>query len=336
MRRFEMPGFRLPVHLGTLGLSLTVSLASASGFEGRIQAALVRGGETQTWLYTVSTNALRIERGETDRPHARNLVNLQTGERTLVFPHNRSFVRLKPASATASAPPTGFPTSPSLPPGVGPEGQPGSLPHALPPGIGPQTPGRVVIGPTNLPGAPAPPSLPALPAMPQPPAGLPPGVGPQPGGLPGAGPGMPAMPALPMMPMGVEPLELKATGQTTNLLGYACARYELRQRGEVMEIWATDKLLPFEPWQPNQPPRFGPRMLEEQWGELLRARKLFPLLAVLRFEMPALSGETNAPVAGPERLRFEVRSIRAEKIEDKDGTLFSPPSDYHEVQPLPF
>jgi hypothetical protein len=325
MRRFEMPGFRLPVLLGTLGLSLTTSLASASGFEGRIQAALVRGGETQTWLYTVSTNMLRIERGETDRPHARNLVNLQTGERTLVFPHNRSFVRLK--SGTGVAP---------IPPDLGTEGQPGSLPHPLPPGIGPQTPGPVVIGPTNLPGAPAPPTMPALPAMPQPPAGLPPGVGPQPGGLPGAGLGMPAMPPMPMMPMGVEPLELKATGQTTNLLGYACARYELRQRGEVMEIWATDKLLPFEPWQPNQPPRFGPRMLEEQWGELLRARKLFPLLAVLRFETPALSGETNAPVAGPERLRFEVRSIRAEKIEDKDGTLFSPPSDYHEVQPLPF
>jgi len=48
MRRFEMPGFRLPVLLGTLGFSLTLSLASDSGFEGRIQAALVRGGETQT------------------------------------------------------------------------------------------------------------------------------------------------------------------------------------------------------------------------------------------------------------------------------------------------
>jgi hypothetical protein len=44
MRRFEMLGFRLPVLLGALGLSLTLSLASASGFEGRIQAALARCG----------------------------------------------------------------------------------------------------------------------------------------------------------------------------------------------------------------------------------------------------------------------------------------------------
>jgi len=125
---------------------------------------------------------------------------------------------------------------------------------------------------------------------------------------------------MPMEP----PLELKATGQTTNLLGYACARYELKQRGETLEIWATDKLLPFQAWQPNQRPRFGPRMIEEQWGDLVRAQKLFPLLAVLK------------PEHGPERLRFEVKSVKEEKITDPDGKLFRPPADYHEIQPLPF
>jgi hypothetical protein len=44
VKNFEILGFRLPVLLGTLVLSLTLSLASASGFEGRIQAALARGG----------------------------------------------------------------------------------------------------------------------------------------------------------------------------------------------------------------------------------------------------------------------------------------------------
>jgi hypothetical protein len=128
-----------------------------------------------------------------------------------------------------------------------------------------------------------------------------------------------------MMPMpGMDKLELRATGEKTNLLGYACIRYELKQRGEVMEIWATDQLLPYQPWQQNQPPRFGPRMIEEQWSELVRARKLFPLLASLKFEN------------GPERLRFEVKTITPEKIEDRDGQLFQPPADYHELDPLPF
>jgi len=74
----------------------------------------------------------------------------------------------------------------------------------------------------------------------------------------------------------------------------------------------------------NQPHRFGPRLIEEQWPELLKARKLFPLLAILRFE------------SGPERFRFEVNTVTPEKIEDRDGKLFQPPPGYQEIQPLPF
>ena len=132
----------------------------------------------------------------------------------------------------------------------------------------------------------------------------------------------------------MEQMELKATRDTTNLLGYVCARYELKQRGEVMEIWATDKLLPFQPFLQNQPARFGPHMMEERWSGLLRDRKLFPLLAVLRIEHPSASAEGGPLVAGPERLRFEVKSIAPEKIADE--RLFQPPPDYHEIQPLPF
>ena len=91
-----------------------------------------------------------------------------------------------------------------------------------------------------------------------------------------------------------------------------------------MEIWATDKLFPFQAYQQDQPHRFGPRPIEEQWPELLKARKLFPLLAILKFEN------------GPERYRFEVKSIKAEKIADPDGKLFQPPADYNELEPLPF
>ena len=286
-----------------IGLALAVISAfclpsSAFSFEGRLTATCARGGETQTWLYTVGPSQLRLERAETNWPHAWNLVARDTGALTLVFPHNRSFVRLKPVADTATPPDLN-----ALPQTTGqsrPEGKAPFVPSApFPLPLKGEGQGEGVVGP-------APPPMPPLP----------PGVGPQ----SGAGFG-----ALPMMPMPMEPpLELKATGQTTNLLGYACARYELKQRGETLEIWATDKLLPFQPWQPNQRPRFGPRMIEEQWGDLLRAQKLFPMLAVLKLEH------------SPERLRFEVKSVTEEKITDPDGNRFQPPADYHEVQPLPF
>ena len=51
---------------------------------------------------------------------------------------------------------------------------------------------------------------------------------------------------MPPMPMPAEPMELKATGQKTNLFGFACVCFEIKQRGESMEIWATAELLPFQ------------------------------------------------------------------------------------------
>lgn len=292
-------------------VALAFSVQSpAFAFEGRIQAVLTRGGETQTWLYTVGTNCLRIERAETNWPHAKNIIALDTGTVTLVFPHNRSFVRLKDSGAHA---PARVSTDASSG-GIGHETRltaPGAGAFPTLPAMHASSPTN---GPTNLPDRP---DMPKIPAMPQ----IPPGIGPQPVGAPNVG----SMPLMPMMPMDMmEKLELKATGQKTNLLGYTCEKFELQQRGEVMEIWATDKLLPFQPWRPNQPPRFGPRMLEEQWGEMLKTKKLFPLLAILKFEN------------GPERLRFEVRAIKAEKIVDPDGLLFQPPADYHEIEPLLF
>lgn len=233
-------------------------------FEGRIEVSLIRGGQTQTFTYTVGTNRLLVARNEMNRPYAKNLVSLDTGEITLLFPHNRSFVRLKPPEENTA--PAGFPEM--------------SLPRdGLAPGVGPH-----------------------------------PGVG----GVSGV------MPAMPMMPAPSEQVELKATGDTTNILGYVCMRYTLEQRGAIMEIWATDQLLPFHAWLPNQPPRFGPRRMEERWGELLKAQKLFPLLATLKLEN------------GTERLRFEVTSITSEKIEDPKGELFKPPPDYQKIEPLPF
>ena len=215
------------------GLALVLStlnfqFSTLHAFEGRITAMLTRGGETQTVFYSVGTNRIRIERGETDWPHAKNIVDRDSGATTILFPHNRSFVRLKntvQADRSVANPP-GVPAPPSVPDGA----------PAFP---SPPT-ARPIIGPTNLPGTPAPPAMPRL---------LP-GVGPQAGPGSGALP-MPAMPMMPPMPM--ERADLKATDQTTNLFGLPCTRYELKQRGEVVEIWATDKLIPFQPYLQNQP-----------------------------------------------------------------------------------
>ena len=163
--------------------------------------------------------------------------------------------------------------------------------------------------------------MPSMPARPQPPGGLPPGVGPQSPAGPGAS-GMPAMPMMPMMP--AAKLELQATGQKTNLLGFACQQYVLKQRGETLEIWATDQLLPYQPYVQNQPHRFGPRRIEEQWPGMLTSRKLFPLLATLRYDN------------GAERFRFAVQSVTPQKLTDAETKLFQPPAEYFEIQPLPF
>ena len=164
-------------------------LHSALAFEGRITAALTRGGQATPLLYTAGTNCLRVEVAARDRPNPVDLLDWPSGEMTLLFPNNRSFVRLKAASKDASSAPPGFPAMPQMP---------------------------------------------SMPNMP-------------PGG------GMPPMPMMP--PPMMEKMELTATGDKTNLLGFACGKYEIKQRGEVMEIWATDQLFPFQPYVQNQPRR---------------------------------------------------------------------------------
>jgi hypothetical protein len=262
-------------------------------------------------LYTIGTNYSRVEVTATNAPYPADILNRGTGELTLLFPHNRSYVRLKPVAENNGAMPPGFPGMPAR------IGQP---PQA------PVVPAPSNIGPTNLPGIPAGAQMPAIPQ-------LPPGTGPQPGpgapALPGtvalppmAGPG--GMPAMPMMPMPGEALELTATGDKTNLLGLACEKFTLKQRGEVMEVWATKSMTPFQEYVRNQRPRFGPRMIEERWGALVAEKKLFPLRAVLKMEN------------GAERFRFEVKTITPEKLKAEDAPLFEPPAGYQEIQPLPF
>jgi hypothetical protein len=245
--------------------ALTASMVAAGApaalaFEGRITAIVTRGTETNALLYIVGTNSMRLElaaanpnESRASFPKAVDIVDRQTGALTLLFPHNRSFVRLKPAAENPSR--SGMPPMPLPAPGMSPP---------------------------------------------------------------------PAMPPMQTMMQPAQKQELKATGETTNLLGLACARYEIKERGQTLEIWATDKLFPYQPYVSRQTPRVGPRGIEEQWPELLKARNLFPLLAILKFEK------------GPERFRFEVKAITPGKPAEADAKLFQPPPSYREIEPLPF
>lgn len=289
--------FVLSLCVTLLGATLCTVPAADAPFTGQIRATLTRGGEVQTFLTAAGTNCLRLERGETNRPYAKNLIDRTTGQVTLLFPHNRSYVVLPVKAADNPAQPPGMPPGmAAMPPMSAPPSPAGIGPDAVP----------AHVGPTNLPGMSEMPGLPTRPAMPQ---------------LPALGGGMPMLPPMAMME---EKPNLVATDETTNLLGLACRKYELKQRGEIMEIWAAPTNLPFAAWLPNQPPRFGPRMLEEQWGKLVADKKLFPLLAILKFE------------PGSERLRYEVKSITPQKPEDQSPNLFQPPPGYHQLEPLPF
>lgn len=126
------------------------------------------------------------------------------------------------------------------------------------------------------------------------------------------------------IPSMAERVDLNATTNKAEILGYACTRYDATNRAERLEVWATEKLLPFVPYAQARPTQFGPRTIEDQWPDLLRSRGLFPLRAMLRVDN------------GPERLRFEVQSIKAERMEGTHETLFQPPADYHEQEPPPF
>ncbi len=245
-------------------------------------------------LYNVGTDFLRIESTRTDTPNPIDILDRKSGALTLLFPHNRSFVRLNSAVAKVADPDQTMATEP-----------------------------RSATTAT-------------IPTMP-PPGGLPSGVGPQPTGIPAGGPPIgagrspalpmpqiPVMPAMPMPPSMSEKMELKATGKKEKILGFDCEKFEVEVRGETMEIWATDKLLPFQPYLRGQGRRFGPPMIEEQWPALLAVKNLFPLRAILHSD------------GGTVRSRFEVKSIKPEKIEDKDGRLFQPPVDYTKTQPLPY
>jgi hypothetical protein len=161
----------------------------------------------------------------------------------------------------------------------------------------------------------APPGFPSPPPIPNP-KGMPPMPSMPPNPLAGGAMMMPPTPG-----MGGAP-ELKKTEKTKKIQEFDCTLYTLSDRGETLEIWATDDaaLFPFRLLRRDSMSRhFGPQMLEEQWPELLQKRSLFPLEAILHVEPN-----------GQERLSFKVDKIEEKKITDEN--LLRPPAGYIEIQ----
>jgi hypothetical protein len=300
MRRSNL--FTLAIIISACSIAVGTKAAL---FEGHIKAMMTRGGRTDVLLYTVGTNYLRVENTATNWPYTVDILDRNTGELTLVSPVNRSFVRLMPDTQNPSA-------------------GPGFLQTPAPPAL-PNMPAFQSVGPANLSGVPAPPVMPQVPAMPNMPSGfIPP---PAPGSpkmpyLAGVAGGMSGLPTMPQPAMGR--MELHDTGLKTNLLGYVCKLYQIRQFGETMMIGATDQLIPFQPYLKNQSHHFGPPGLEERWGYLMKANNLFPLFATLKLDN------------GSERFHFEVTSIAPHDLSNDESNRFQPPPEYTGIQPLPF
>jgi hypothetical protein len=293
------------IALAAIGTARAFAADKDSGFEGTISATLTRDGtEPIHFLFTRKSNQLRIV-NTTNKLEPINILDLEARKLVIVFPHNTTFVRVDLAKSEAQAErqpmPPNFPTPPAI--------------DAPPSGA---LPGRAGPQPSPLPNFPSPPPMPSMPAVP---SGGPPAL-PMPM-MPPSGYGAPGMPPMPAMPGAFGVLELQKTDKTKTIQGFDCTLYTLSDRGENFEIWATDDtaFFPFRLLQRDSMSRhFGPRMLEEQWPELLQKKSLFPLEATLRMEPN-----------GQERLSFKVDKIDNKSIDDPDA-LFSPPKDFYEIQ----
>src|SRR5450432_1779120 len=106
----SMRDSRRILQLGGLALASTLILQPSvlQAFEGRINATITQGNQSQPLLYTIGTNFVRVEMTATNWPNPVDIVDRSSGALTLLFPHNRSFVRLKPVVENSSMPP-GFP-----------------------------------------------------------------------------------------------------------------------------------------------------------------------------------------------------------------------------------
>jgi hypothetical protein len=304
--------FILAVETVSVAVSGNVSSAEKTEtFEGTVSVSLTRSGpDTTQFLFTRKGNHLRIENTDRSKLAPVNVVDLTANRLTIIYPHNSSFVVVDLKRNEAPSGPPNFPPGFPAPPNVGQAGAP-------------PRPGPAISPPS---GFPTPPPMPSMPPLPNNPMAAAP----------------PNMPVTPAQGFGGTP-ELKKTDKAKKIQEFDCVLYTISDRMETFEIWATadSALFPFRLIQANYlNRRFGPRMLEEQWIELLQKQSLFPLEVTLRRDLhlrpespagahsAATAGET--PDQGQEQLSLKVEKIEKKKIDNEK--LFQSPGGYFEIQ----
>lgn len=231
--------------------------------------------------------------------------------------------------STPDAPPKlpeqGSITPPVIPPPVIP---PPALPDGspLPKGIGPQPAG------SKTPTTPAAPQTPQTPGMPNIPSGVPGG------GLPGN---------MPMIPGLTKEAKLIKGKESKMIHGYKCHRYLLETpRDGVITLWLSnaEDLPPFYLPIHSTPRSQGRVEWVRQWPALLREKKLFPMLAILRNApatpaTPTKANKKNSKTAqkntpqGREIARWEITKISPKPVTDPSKNLFKAPKNYYQIAP---
>lgn len=345
-------------------LGLATHLSAADFKEGTLTLLIKRGEREQTVLYTKKGEQLRLEYpGKHIPAKPYNIINTQSGEVKIARPLNSTW-SLIPAKRLAVRKPSASPIPAPPAPAAGIGARPGPAGVA---GVPPR-PIAPTIPPTTAPKLPASAGVktPAIPKVPTPtlPDGspLPKGIGPQPagaktqpgtgvipsqrpgipGGIPGGLPGgLPGGP--PMMPGQAEKMKLIKGKESKTIHGYLCHRYLMTLPGEgEMTLWLSDAkgLPPFYLPLYRAPRARGRVDWRQQWPAVLREKKLFPMLAILRVatektRKPAKTdpaAKKKAPKQGREIVRWQVTDISAKAIPDTEKTLFVVPKNYHRLE----
>lgn len=143
--------------------------------------------------------------------------------------------------------------------------------------------------------------------------------------------------------MGKQAMTLTTHKETRSIHGYPCIRHTLTiPREGVITLWLTEAadLPPFHTLMYETPLQRGRMEWQHKWTALLREKQLFPLLAVLRDNSTLENNPTDqddqenktSPAPRKEIMRWEITSITAKTIEDKEGRLFKIPAEFHKMQ----
>jgi len=125
-----------------------------------------------------------------------------------------------------------------------------------------------------------------------------------------------------MMRPPLDTLALKATRQTTNLLGSRVENLPFRREAKRWRFGPRTNCFRWRRiWKIRRPDSAMPD--RATMGRTTAGASLFPVLAVLKFEN------------GRERLRYVVSTVTPQTLTDDDQKLFTPPDGYIEIEPLP-